>query len=269
MSFPKSLVNLTVNGCALRRVSPHICSLSELTTLDLSHNSLTSLPDAFIKLTCLSCLNLRHNKFTEFPLVLCKPPVSQNIRILYMMHNELTSLPSSIRKMTCLQELEISHNALPFLPGALGHMESLCRLSASNNQIQCLPGSLLLRRWEHVDLCNNPYPRTGASGNLGSLNAGSPELASFFKASSLAELAARVIVKQRLHYTPYDLDWFSRSYLDSALYCMCGAPCFQTRLSVTKWQPVRAVQFYGGEMPFRVHLCSLHCFKIYKNRSFR
>ncbi|KAF8936069.1 hypothetical protein BGZ58_004630 [Dissophora ornata] len=103
---------------------PHqICSsLTQLKTLRLCANQITSLPHSLARLDKLESLSMGS---------------------VYG-GNLLTSFPANcIQYMSALRELDLSHNKLCFLPADIGHPKShLRQLSASDNKLEAIPKSI-------------------------------------------------------------------------------------------------------------------------------
>ncbi|XP_005106337.1 leucine-rich repeat protein 1 isoform X2 [Aplysia californica] len=255
MSFPKSLTKLMICNCRLRRVSPHVLSLNLLTTLDLSFNSLSSLPEQMSQLKSLTSLSLAHNEFVTFPIVLCKTDVRRTLLVLDMKHNEMHSVPSCIKECEKLQSLVLSSNKLHSLPQCLGHMKSLTSVSASDNKLQYLPGSMLRKTWELADFSNNPF----------NLSIDNSTQAASFAVPSLAEWSARSVVNHEVQFTKEDLDLHSIQYVQGAHFCVCGSACFETSVRATKKRPLWATSAYQGDVPLQMHFCSLRCLKLFNS----
>ncbi|KIJ66849.1 hypothetical protein HYDPIDRAFT_174179 [Hydnomerulius pinastri MD-312] len=82
-------------------IQHEISLFGSLKTVDLHQNKISFLPDTFADLTALTTLDLSHNSLTSLP---------------NLSHNSLTSLPSNIFALPILTNLNLSHNALVSLP---------------------------------------------------------------------------------------------------------------------------------------------------------
>ncbi|CAG9762084.1 unnamed protein product [Ceutorhynchus assimilis] len=82
------------------------CLSKSLSTLDLSNNTLTFLPDQLVKLHNLTKLNLNNNRLKLLPAGIGN---LRNLKILSANSNLLTILPGSIKKLT-LQAIDVSEN---------------------------------------------------------------------------------------------------------------------------------------------------------------
>jgi len=250
MSFPATLTSLVINGCRLKRLSPHITKLVNLQRLDLSSNQLSSLPDQVANLQMLFSVVLKDNKFCKFPTVFCNSDNSKLLLDIDLSFNEIRFLPSCLSKLKRLGTLFLQNNILEVLPACLGQMSALTNLSVSNNKLHYLPGSLLNKTFVHADFSHNDFTTTWI-----------PLLPpSSFKTPNLAEWAAKAIIKHNVSHTPEDLDWFSLQYLNTASFCLCGQACFESRGSCIRFSKVNAVQTYiTEEVPFLIDFCSLKC----------
>ena len=112
-SFPKQLCILDLSSNSLHTLPAQICNLQNLEELYVNNNHLTSLPVSIGMLTNLQILDAASNKISTFPeqLHLC-----QNLRILNFKHNKLTSLPSSFLSLKKLESVCVSHNPVKGIP---------------------------------------------------------------------------------------------------------------------------------------------------------
>ena len=104
-----NLNSLNLNSNKLTSIPDSITQLTNLNSLDLSDNQLTSIPDPITQLTNLNSLDLRFNKLTSIP-----DSITQltNLNSLYLSYNQLTSIPDSISQLTNLNSLDLSENPL-------------------------------------------------------------------------------------------------------------------------------------------------------------
>ncbi|XP_017868463.1 PREDICTED: toll-like receptor 7 [Drosophila arizonae] len=110
---------------------------AELQLLDLSHNELRSLPDAWgaSRLRRLQTLSLQHNNISS--LAPSSLAGLSSLRVLNLSHNHLESLPAAaFAGNKELRELHLHHNDLYDLPkGLLHRLEQLLVLDLSANQL--------------------------------------------------------------------------------------------------------------------------------------
>ena len=151
--------------------------------LNLSKQSLTSLPNTIGNLLYLEKLFLQDNKLSSLPTTIGN---LIKLKVLDLDYNQLPSLPESLGNLTDLQLLCCRKNKLRTLPKTLGDLKSLQRLSLEYNQLRSLPETLgnltnLQKLWcPHNHLKSLPE----SLGNLQSLQRFSLE---FNKLKSLPE----------------------------------------------------------------------------------
>jgi Leucine-rich repeat (LRR) protein len=140
-------------------------AFSNLRTLDLSRNQLTSLPDAFCRaLPLLQKLNLSWNQLTSCPTALAhltslkELNLTNNqlsgpnalpgwlfrrwpdLRVLRLSANQITALPAELGELSTLEVLELGSiyggNLLTeFPPGTLARLKSLVELNLTDNRL--------------------------------------------------------------------------------------------------------------------------------------
>jgi serine/threonine protein kinase/Leucine-rich repeat (LRR) protein len=113
---------------------------TQLKVLDVSHNKLKRLPEAFEKVLHLRKLNVRDNLLDRLPWTLCRDRFLEQVDLSC---NKFGTAVDIYQVMICLpkyvQTLEISDNDLDEIPLSLAAMTSLRLLDCSKNRIASLP----------------------------------------------------------------------------------------------------------------------------------
>ena len=129
----------------------HILNLSRLNLPFFPCNDVESL-------TNLTTLDLSHNYLNQFPTSLL---FAKNLKILLLSHNFIVDIPNEIFSLLIenynqLIQLDISENKLQQLSSKIGELKTLKSLNIHGNQIKILPkfNSLQLI---HLDIGNNPF----------------------------------------------------------------------------------------------------------------
>ncbi|XP_035828104.1 leucine-rich repeat serine/threonine-protein kinase 1 isoform X2 [Aplysia californica] len=127
-NYLESLVDRTQTGVEWK--------CGRLLSLDISHNSLGSLPAQFGACGSLKSLKASHNKLTE----ICSPWQCP-MKHLDLCHNYLESFPPSADQFwsRTLNNLDLSHNHLKELAASIVRLSKLTRLDVSDNKIQDIP----------------------------------------------------------------------------------------------------------------------------------
>jgi hypothetical protein len=133
--FRLTLVDLDLSVNSIETIPPGIRSLTSLRRLNLSENQIRTVPDDLFELVGLEYLNLAHNK-------------------LYM-------IPDSIRKLPCLTRLDVRDNHLRDFPSFC--FEALRSANLANNELQsfdvglqCTEAPLMELDLSHNELCSVP-----------------------------------------------------------------------------------------------------------------
>lgn len=165
-------------SCNLKDFPPEIFDLANtLEILDVSGNTISSLPDRLPELHKLKILFCSDNQFTELPPILgqCKalsmigfrnndirhvspealPPL---LRWLILTGNQLTELPSALGHRPHLQKLMVAGNQLQTLPKELVHCKNLELIRIAANRFETLPKVLFqLPRLSWLSYSGNPF----------------------------------------------------------------------------------------------------------------
>ena len=124
-----------------------------LTSLTISGNQLTSLPESIGNLSSLSVLALYSNQLTSLPENIGN---LSNLEELNLSGNQLISIPNSIINLTNLNVLVVSSNQIEIIPNTISNLTNLNQLSLVNNQIVTLPNSIInLTNLNHLGLGGN------------------------------------------------------------------------------------------------------------------
>ncbi len=101
---------LDLSGQQLTSLPESVLNRADVTVLNLSNNQLTSLSAGIGTLTNLEVLNVENNRLQTFP-----PEISQlkHLQEILANNNRMTSLPTELGTMTWLKLLDISGNNIP------------------------------------------------------------------------------------------------------------------------------------------------------------
>ena len=165
-------------ACGLAEFPREIFKLADtLEVLDLSGNTLSSLPEDLPRLSKLRIVFCSDNQFTELPEVLGQCPQLSMIgfkanrirkvsgkslpialRWLILTDNQIDALPPEIGRCTRLQKLMLAGNRLRALPAELAACSRLELLRLSANQLDELPAWLpSLPRLSWLAYAGNPF----------------------------------------------------------------------------------------------------------------
>ena len=125
---------------------PHLCGTSLRVAslpyfnihfkLDI-HFRLATLPSEIGFLTNLKTLSLSENVITSLPEQLANLQV---LRVLDCRHNRLTEIPAVVYQLTSLTTLYLRFNRIRVVDPELGNLVNLTNLSIRENNISMLPG---------------------------------------------------------------------------------------------------------------------------------
>ena len=187
--FPSSLETFEAVNISLNRVDLRLLQLKNLRSLDLSNNSIKSLPDAMKDMPLLE-LRLAGNEITEFSEILCGGDLAENLKLLDLARNSLVLLPNTFPHFKNLVQLKLDCNELRVLPRTFGKMTTLRYLSASNNKLAVLPPTFTKLSLESLDLFGNEFVTSGLVRRCSDLSL-----------PSLQEVTGRAIKKHRYRRT--------------------------------------------------------------------
>lgn len=115
-------------------------SLGSITRIDISHNSVASLPSELFSMCSLRYLNVTRNKIERLPSEQCSynSPVLEEI---YLQDNSLEELSPEIFCLPSLVTLDISNNKLQKIPSDMWKAPKLRELNIAFNLLKDLPTS--------------------------------------------------------------------------------------------------------------------------------
>jgi Leucine-rich repeat (LRR) protein len=142
-----------------------IGSLTELMSLNLLYNQITTLPPQIGSLGKLYSLNLAGNQLAAVPAQIGSLSA---LGILDLGDNRLESLPP-LTNLTQLWLLALENNRLAALPDGLGNLKKLSHLAVHTNQLTSLPGEIGgLAELEYLDASRNQL--TSLPAEIGALH---------------------------------------------------------------------------------------------------
>lgn len=101
------------------------------TTLDLSNQGLTKIPDYVFNQTNLGELNVSHNSLTG--AIQSQIGQLKNLKVLNASYNQMTGVPAEVGQLQNLQVLDLSYNQLTGLPNELGNLQNLQTFNLAGN----------------------------------------------------------------------------------------------------------------------------------------
>ena len=139
-------------GKLIKKIMPN------LKQLNVTYCDVTSLPNGCLKhLGKLEMLNLSHNSLTELPEKIDK---LSNLRHLNINNNNLTSLPCRLNNFSHLEFFSFNYNEVQHFPENFPEKLAHClkHLTFSDNKIEKLRVSTvtLLKKIENISIDNNP-----------------------------------------------------------------------------------------------------------------
>ncbi|XP_044740580.1 leucine-rich repeat serine/threonine-protein kinase 1 isoform X2 [Chrysoperla carnea] len=115
----------------------HDIGLYAITRLDISNNSLTTLPLVVFQLCSLRYLNCAQNKIEKLPD--SSQPSPHKKSSSFRSHRKRTKSNESKYDCPVLEEIYLQDNRLEYIPEALFKIPSLVTLVVSNNKLQYIP----------------------------------------------------------------------------------------------------------------------------------
>ncbi|KAG7189414.1 hypothetical protein KM043_017118 [Ampulex compressa] len=173
--------------------------LYAITRIDISHNSITSIPSSVFYLQSLRYLNMAQNKIDALSAEPKNPkdklcPVLEE---MYLQDNRLEQLPEFIMHLPALEIMDVSNNKLQRLPENLWRAPKLKELNASFNLLKDLPSQAsqnVSRKSQREDSLNNSPSSRSLASQIAISRDDSLEFESFTKIAN-----AQVVEMNRPH----------------------------------------------------------------------
>lgn len=136
-----NLARLDLQNCELDTIPLGIFSINNLQELNLQGNALTHVDEleSFHRLPRLSSLNLSSNKITSLPDTFTS---IGNLGRFNVSDNQIETLPNSLFAIQKLNYLDVSANRLAAVPSSIKYLKNLRALDLSSNNLQALPDEL-------------------------------------------------------------------------------------------------------------------------------
>ncbi|BFF94891.1 leucine-rich repeat protein 1 [Drosophila madeirensis] len=224
--FPRTLKSLTINNSQLVKLSFEICTLRNLTTLDVGGNKLTKIPPELGRLS-LTTLHLSGNCLGELNdwCWMRGTKLSQSLRELDLSSNGLTYFPPALVKFERLVTLKLNHNQLTRLPFAIRRLQGLRSLHVCSNKLESLPAAIEDLHIDQLDVWGNCF---------GAFNVEAAQLqAQRLSASNIPQplwlQAARAVANYKLPLSADSLPAILIELISESPKCLCGKLCFALR----------------------------------------
>jgi internalin A len=145
-----STLNLSHN--CFEETPQTIFNSPSVTDLDLSDNPLCRIPRRIHRLPYLKVLRLDHTQLETFPNI----PLPPRLEALFLSENRFKAIPDAILGCSTLKSLSLSDNPLGEVSERISCMTQLESLELAFTGLQRIPPSLyLLSRLENLDLSDN------------------------------------------------------------------------------------------------------------------
>ena len=130
IDITKPIKEQLTNNKIIQKYKQLIFTNQTIKILNLSHNSLSTLPLDICKLKNIINLDLSYNQLSTLPIDIGK---LVNIINLDLSYNQLTTLPLNICKLKNIINFNLSHNQLFELPKEIGKLVNITNLSCNIN----------------------------------------------------------------------------------------------------------------------------------------
>ncbi|XP_037709270.1 leucine-rich repeat-containing protein 58 [Drosophila subpulchrella] len=262
--FPRTLKSLTINNSQLVKLSFEVCSLRNLTKLDVSGNKLTKIPSELGRLA-LTSLNLSSNSLGELNdwCWLRGTKLRQTLGELDLSSNGLTYFPPPLVKFESLVSLNLNHNQISRLPFGIRRLQALRKLYVCSNKLESLPAAIEDLHVDLLDVWGNCFK---------SFNAEADQQLSRQKATAnsphpLWLQAARAVDNYKLPLPAGSVPAILIELICEAPKCLCGKLCYALnkedifqRVTMPKFTNIKNLTYSREHQIYAdVVLCSPSC----------
>ncbi|XP_017075062.2 leucine-rich repeat protein 1 [Drosophila eugracilis] len=224
--FPRTLKALTINNSQLVKLSFEICSLRNLTKLDVSGNKLTKIPKELGRLS-LNSLHLGSNCLGELNdwCWLRGTNLSKTLGELDLSSNGLTHFPPPLVKFERLVSLNLNDNLLSRLPFSIRRLQALRKLHVCSNKLESLPAAIEDLHIDLLDVWGNCFKAFNAEAAQ-----------QFTQQKAVANTphplwlqAARAVDTYKLPLPAGSIPSVLIELICEAPKCLCGVLCYALR----------------------------------------
>lgn len=167
-----------------------IDSADRVITLDLSGQTINTLPAEITRMKHLKSLRLRGCKLKKLPKIIGKLTLLEELDLDF---NELTSLPPALAQLTQLKRLSLYKNHLKKVPMVVASLKNLEHLNLAKNQLKKMPEAMAkLTKLRTLYLYRNALE----------------VFPSMLK--NIATLQTLELANNKLSKLPADIQWFAR-----------------------------------------------------------
>ena len=269
-SFPTTLKNLKITGINLKYFDKRILALSHLVVLEITDNSISTIPETFHTMPNLKELNLSNNKIKSLPIRFFHCSTVKSLLLLDLSGNQLKVLPNAISNLSKLITLNMANNELTKVGVTLDKLP-LKRLELiGNSNLKVLPGTVPKLRLDFLSLSPECLTQDDTGLKLHDNSFEIPSLMDLCIAKcSILGFRSKL---DESEVTPYIL-----ISMDTLQRCECGNFCYMSSHAkgITKTNANRIAQtfvsggnFVGSKTFLRCEtlFCSTKCLDKYKKQ---
>ena len=141
-ALPDAIAVVDVSFCSVERVSENFTrSCGHIAVLNLAHNMVREIPDAFPEVLLFTQLNLSYNELSSLPAGMMN---SRSLERLILRNNKLVSLPNF--NFPQIRDFDVAFNQLENIPNCFESSSFLTNLNISFNKLTELPLTLTSAR---------------------------------------------------------------------------------------------------------------------------